>query len=120
MVATWPSSLLPTNPLIDGFAQSYEASVWEFKPDVGRPLRGKRSSDSFRIWTGTYWFDEDQKEQFWTFFNDDINRGIDSFLMRDPDRDIQVLVELIDATPPEMTPVGPDTFQATLSFRILP
>lgn len=119
-MATWHASL-PQCFLHAGRETTYESPVAEFAPDIGRPIRVRRASDDMRIIGGTMVMTSAQKNAFWTWWADDVGRGLSSFFFPDPDNPgSDVTVEFVSSTPPTFRSISPGRHSVDLSFRVLP
>lgn len=119
MTERWPL-LLPQFPRDKSFRSSRENGVWEFVPDVGRPLRGRKTSDAMEVFSGVYPMSANQREVFWTWWDSVLDRGVEPFEMFHPVTRQVVTVELATGQPPAERQVFDDMFDFDLSFRVLP
>lgn len=117
-MASWPAEF-PGRPRTQSHRASRERAIWEFRPDGGRPIRGKKQTDSYGRFSGVYRFATQQLETFWFFYETTLNRGLESFTMVDPSTGSTVTVEFATADPPEFVEVIEGQHEATLMLRVL-
>ncbi len=117
MTVAWPGHL-PKCALYDTRRSTYEGAVREFVPDTGDPIRRKNQSDTRKMFSGTFRMTREQMNDFWTFYNTTINRGVDAFTMWDPDTETTVTVKFADRSPPVFSQITRGRHDVDLAFRV--
>ncbi len=118
MTVPWPGGL-PKCSLYDTRQSSYEQAIREFVPDTGDPIRRKNQTTPRKVFSGTFRMTTAQMNEFWTFYNTTVNRGVDSFLMQDPDTATEVTVRFAEAQPPVFVQIMRGYHDVALAFRVI-
>jgi len=114
---TWPTDL-PCRAIANTLQTSIEPNVSEFKPDVGRPQRSRRYTQSRRPYSFEISVTSEQKAVLEEFFEIECAMGVRSFTMRDlADLSATPATKSFTfAAPPSCSQMAPNRFRAMISI----
>ncbi|GLI23493.1 hypothetical protein GGQ86_002969 [Xanthobacter flavus] len=117
MTAAWPSGL--PAPMRNGWGEQSQPNTVPFTPEVGPPIRRRRSTVRTRISTMTFRMSGAQLQTFTSFFENDLKDGALRFTMAHPVTGASETWTIEDGTWAYDT-VDVDLYDVSLKLRMLP
>lgn len=114
-----PSSL-HCRVLRSPYGETRERAIAEFTPDVGRPIRRRRQTLAHELLEVTVKASRQAVADFWVFWEDEIDLGLDSFTMTHPRTGEAITVEFTSAEPPRFDRATGNSFTSSWQLRVLP
>lgn len=108
----------PQKPQYDGWVESLQRNVNEYKPDVGAALTRRRSSASHVPSQAVFKINAAQREAFEDWFRDEVKDGTLPYLWNHPTKNTQFL--WLFQSDPQISPTAFDQFNLTITIIRLP